>query len=166
VSERIQKTFKHQGINTYFKPFNTLRSILVKVKDKTPKEKQSNLIYRYKCHERNCSHTYIGETKQALKSRVSQHRRPSAGDLYDSAVYTHSEISGHPIGINNFEILDKEEDWFRRGVKEAIYERQHQPSLNKRGGLRYNLPHTWDKSIQFLTVSHSSQSAINADLTS
>ena len=147
VSERLQKTFKTYGINTYMKPYNTLRSQLVRVKDKTPKEKQSNLVYKFTCGNAECNVSYIGETKQALKSRISQHQRPSSGDTYDSAIFLHSQDTGHKVDIRSFQIVDKEEDWYRRGVKEAIWERIHQPALNKKGGLRVNLPHLWDRNI-------------------
>ena len=36
----------------------------------------------------------------------------------------------------------------RRGIKEAIWERVESPSLNKKGGLRYNLSHAWDSAIK------------------
>ena len=49
ASERLQKSFKKQGINTIYKPFNNLRSKLVKVKDRAPKDTQSNLIYNFSC---------------------------------------------------------------------------------------------------------------------
>ena len=39
-----------------------------------------------------------------------------------------------------------EDDWFARGVREAIHIRAHHPSLNKDGG-RYQLPHIWDSLI-------------------
>jgi hypothetical protein len=148
TSERLQKAFKKQGINTIYKPVNNLRGQLVKVKDKTPIETQSNLIYSFVCHQEGCKAEYIGETKQALKSRVSQHRRPSTGDTYDSAIFTHMRETGHTVDIKDFKVLDKEEDWHKRGVKEAIWERIKEPTLNKKGGLRFNLPHTWDRALQ------------------
>ena len=39
------------------------------------------------------------------------------------------------------------ERWFERGVREAIWERVEKPSLNKRGGLRFQLSHIWDQSL-------------------
>ena len=61
---------------------------LVRVKDITPKDKRSHVVYGISCAEPDCQETYVGETKQALKSRVQQHQRPSSRETYDSAVYT------------------------------------------------------------------------------
>ena len=92
------------------------------MKDKAPKEKTSNLVYGVTCGFPGCSESYVGETKQSLKARMSQHRRPSTGDQYDSAIYTHLEATGHSFKDKDVTILDKEERWFERGVKEAIWE--------------------------------------------
>ena len=45
--------------------------------------------------------------------------------------------------LENTEILTAESRWFERRVKEAIYIRTLNPSLNRDGG-RYNLPPVWD----------------------
>ena len=47
-------------------------------------------------------------------------------------------------------ILDREEDLVQRGIKEAICERVEKPSLNLKGGLRYNLLSTWDRALSQL----------------
>ena len=57
-----------------FKPIGTLRSKLVKVKDKMPREKMSNLVYEILCGSQGCVATYVGETKQSLCARLEQHR--------------------------------------------------------------------------------------------
>ena len=44
------------------------------------------------------------------------------------------------------EILGLEDNWHKRGIKEAIYIRRYQPTLNKDKG-RYILGHIWDKAI-------------------
>ena len=55
---------------------------------------------------------------------MNQHRKPStAGDSYNSAVFAHLDITGHSFKTENVVILDREEEWFRGGVKEAIWER-------------------------------------------
>ena len=92
----------------------------------------------------------MGETKQSLQARLRQHRRPSAGDAYDSAVYTHLHNTGHTFNNKEVVILDREEGWFERGVREALWERVEKPSLNRTGGLRFQLSHTWDRALHKL----------------
>ena len=49
--------------------------------------------------------------------------------------------------MDNTEVLTTEPRWFERGVKEAIYIRALNPSLNRDGG-RYNLPPVWGQHHQ------------------
>ena len=115
------------------------------VKDKTPKDKLSNLVYGITCGDEDCTETYVGETKQALKARMRQHRKPNILEAQNSVVFNHLVKENHTFDIDNdVTILDREADWRRRGIKEAIYERIENPTLNRRGGLRFNLPHSWD----------------------
>ena len=53
----------------------------------------------------------------------------------------------HSVELGNTEVLTTEPRWFERGVKEAIYIRALNPSLNRDGG-RYNLPPVWDNIIK------------------
>ena len=119
LSDRLRKVFRQHSIQVYCKPTNSLRHALVHVKDKTPPEKRSHVIYGLKCPHSNCDKTYVGETLQAVKKRASQHRRPTQGDQPHSAFYTHLQESGHSFNFKDSDlvILDKEEHWFERGVR-------------------------------------------------
>ena len=96
--------------------------------------------------ESPCSESYMGKTERSLRSKFLEHRRPSS---------IHSEVSSHinwdkpsnSVSLVNAKILDREDDWFARGVREAIHIRTHHASLNKDGG-RYQLPHIWDSLIR------------------
>ena len=65
--------------------------------------------YQYTC--RQCSATYIGETKKQLRVRISQHKgisfrtnRPLSS--FDSSkIYDHAFDSNHPISDDSFKIL-------------------------------------------------------------
>ena len=67
-----------------------------------------------------------------------------------AAVYNHCKSSNHSFKPEEVVILDKEDRWFERGVREAIWERVEQPALNKKGGLRFQLSHAWDEAIRRL----------------
>ncbi|KAI8514558.1 hypothetical protein Bbelb_071490 [Branchiostoma belcheri] len=57
--------------------------------------------------------------------------------------HIHIESPGHTVDLEGVRILDTEQDYFKRGIKEAIYIRALQPSLKRDGG-RYRLHTTFD----------------------
>ena len=61
--------------------------------------------------------------------------------------------TGHSIDWEKTKVLDRESNWFRRGVKEAINIRRMKPDLNLDQG-RHHLPPCFDK-----LVSHDVQSS-------
>ena len=84
----------------------------------------------------------IGETERSLKTRFLEHRRPSS-TTSEVSQHIHIESPGHQVDLEQVKILEREPRYFERGVKEAIYIRVNNPSLNKDGG-RYNLPRVFD----------------------
>ncbi|KAI8511634.1 hypothetical protein Bbelb_107340 [Branchiostoma belcheri] len=146
LSEALRRIFISHGIATCFKPTTTLRHILVAPKDKTPQEKKCGVIYHIPCQGKNnrgpCQETYIGETERSLKARFQEHTRPSSASS-EVSQHIHVESPGHHVSLDTVRILDTEQDYFLRGVKEAIYIRAHHPTLNRDGG-RHRLPDTFD----------------------
>ena len=86
---------------------------------------------------KQCGMDCIGEMARTFKASVSERRRPSSST---SKVSDHlfREHRGHQFQSENVRIPDRKPDWFRRGIKEAIYISQLQPSFNRDGG-RYQL---------------------------
>ena len=73
------------------------------------------------------------QTKQALKLLVSQHRYTGTGNTYDSTIFTDMSETGHTVAVKDFSVVDKEEDWHKRVVEEAIGEHIKEPFLHHRG---------------------------------
>ena len=69
-----------------------------------------------------CKDAYIGKTSQTLQHRLKQHCQSSYNGN-DSAVFKHITESGHQIDVNDVTMLDREENWLERGVKEAAWAR-------------------------------------------
>ena len=115
-------------------------------KDKTEKKDTVGPVYMIPCQGQTtrglCSESYIGETERSLKTRFLEHRRPSSTSS-EVSQHIHIESPGHRVDLDKVKILDRDPRWFERGVKEAIYIRANQPSLNKDGG-RYKLPRVYD----------------------
>ncbi|XP_050924570.1 uncharacterized protein LOC127140827 [Lates calcarifer] len=148
LSEKLRRIFNKHSIPVYFKPGNTLKQRLVHPKDRTPHTHKSNLVYAVQCNE-ECNDLYIGETKQPLHKRMAQHRRANSSGL-DSAVYLHLKEKTHSFEDNKVHILDREDRWFERGVKEAIYVKVEKPSLNRGGGLRHHLSPIYNAALSSL----------------
>ena len=63
------------------------------------------------------------------------------------AKHIHTEQPDHNVKMEKTRILTTESRWFERGVKEAIYIKTMNPSLNRDGG-RYSLLPVWDNIIE------------------
>ena len=145
-SEALRRIYGSYGIRGCFKPTTTLRQILVAPKDKSEKKDITGPVYSIHCQGKTlrgqCQEFYIGETERSLKARFLEHRRPSSTSS-EVSQHIHIESPGHHVDLEEVKILDREPRWFERGVKEAIYIRVNQPTLNRDGG-RYKLPNAYD----------------------
>jgi len=128
TSEQLHRIFRKHGVNMYHRPYNSIRSQLTKVKDKTDKMKQCGIVYHVTCA--NCKEDYIGETGRTLETRMKEHKTRSS-----SALHEHCDNTGHNIKAENTTILTSEEHLMKRKVWEAIAIKQRRPSLNRDEGL-------------------------------
>ena len=128
VSEPLARIFKKHGLSVYHKPINTLRSLLVHPKDTTPKFNRTGVIYEVNCQD--CNNTYVGETGRTLGKRLDEHKR-----LTSSAIHEHTADTSHTMDWDNTRILGRESNIHRRKIREAIYIKRRQPSLNRDQGL-------------------------------
>ena len=106
-------------------------------KDKDPITNKIGVIYRFKCNEDGCEEEYIGESARTFAERFKEHQNSP------SPICDHCNISGHEVTINNFTITRREHQNLTRAIKEALFIRVNDPSLNRNIG-KYHLPHIWD----------------------
>ncbi|KAL3997031.1 hypothetical protein ACER0C_009687 [Sarotherodon galilaeus] len=78
--------------------------------------------------------TEKAQFKQFFINHTEHQHELSCSSLLSSML--HWQASGHSFKDEDVHILDREECWFERGVKEAIYVKRERPSLNRGGGLR------------------------------
>ena len=71
TSEALTPVFKTHAVGTCHRPINTIRSILVHPKDKTPDAQKCGQVYQVECPK--CPLTYIGETGRMLATRMKDH---------------------------------------------------------------------------------------------
>ena len=102
---------------------------------------KGGVIYRYKCGHPGCTMMYISETGKNFRESNREHLR-APSPIFDCA-----NTTGHTITLNSFYIVDRESQCIARTIKEAIYIRVNNPSLNRNLG-KYQLPHIWDGVLQ------------------
>ena len=71
VSEKLKKVCIPLGVKPIFKPQNTLRNMLMHVKENTPIERKKEIVYEVSCQD--CQMKNIGETKRSMKRRMTKY---------------------------------------------------------------------------------------------
>ena len=138
----IAESFRHicvkYGIQTYFKGNTIIKQVLMKTKDQNPKEKKSRVIYSFQCNHMACNEEYIGKTARTPGERCKEHPKQP------SPTYAHIQQTGHNTTDTSFDIIGREDQGKARTIKESIFIRVNNPTLNQNIG-KYNLSHIWDR---------------------
>lgn len=106
----------------------TKLSTQFKIKDRTKKIHQHDLVYKVQCPNKECNATYIGETARRLNERLKDHQ----GRDNDSHVLKHTIEEKHPeITLDDITILIKNhKTYYKRKILESLYIKRQKPNLN------------------------------------
>ena len=138
LSESFKRTCKNYDIEVYLKGGPTTKNLLMTPKDKEPILKRSGVIYRFKCNRVECDEEYIGESSRNFGERFNEHLK--APYQYMTTLTSLVTL----FLLEDFNILAREDQNLFRTIKEAIYIRANNPSLNRNVG-KFHLPHIWDE---------------------
>ena len=138
LGESIKKICGKYGIQAHFKVNKTLKQLFVKPKDLDPMDTNSGAIYMYQCGEPACNEEYIGETSRTLGERYRELLKEP------SPIHAHSTQTVHNTTPDNFNIIGREDHGLARTIKEFIYIRVNNPTLNRNIG-KHSLHHMWDR---------------------
>ena len=156
ISDILARLCRKEGISTSFTSRGSLGEQLVHLKDPIDRLDTSDTIYHIKCGggpTTDCNHTYVGETGRSTRIRMGDHRASTKhGDqTYASPVYEHTFSEDHYFGSENVTVLDTDDNWSTRGLKEAVFIKATQPDLNRDQG-RGKIPGFWTPTIRrFIT---------------
>ena len=128
LTESFRKVCSNHGVQVYFKGGTTIRNLLMAPMDQDPMRKRSGVIYRYKCDRVECDEEYIGESLRTFGERFKEHLKAP------SPIFDHYNTTGHKVSLDNFSIMGREEQNLMRTIKEALYIRVNNPSLNRNIG--------------------------------
>lgn len=130
--ENIKHLLKPHNITVVGNALSPLsKTIFSHLKDATPKEQQSNLIYKVKCE---CNASYIGMTKQYLNTRIKQHisdSKTTNTKKKKSALSEHLNLSKHKINLDDVTVINRESNYRKRSIMEMLYIKKHTNLLNK-----------------------------------
>ena len=136
LSESFKKVCSNHGVQVYFKGGTTIKNLLTAPKNQDPMQERSGVIYR--CDRVECDDEYIDESSRTFGERFKKHLKAPF------PIFDHYNTTGHKVSLETFSIVGREEQNLMRTIKEALYIRVNNPSLNRNIG-KYHLPHIWDE---------------------
>ena len=131
--QSIKKICGGYGIQIHFKGNSIIKNLLV-----SPKVNKSGAIYWFQCGDLTCNDEYIGETSRTFGERFKEQLKDP------SPIHHHSNNTGHPTSQDNFQIIGREGHGLARTIKESIFIRVNNATLNRNIG-EFNLPYIWDR---------------------
>ena len=82
----------------------------------------------FKCDRVDCEEDYFGDSCRTFEERYKEHMKAP------SPIHDNHNTTGHDISIGNFSIVGKRDQNLARSIKEAIFIRVKDPSLNRNLG--------------------------------
>ena len=118
LSEKLRKQFKKVNIKTTFKSTSNLKDILCSKNKSTLPPLSVPGVYMVSC---SCGKKYVGETGANIKTRINQHKKATFnGQVNDSALAEHDQNCNGVINWGDTKILSKEDQYFKRCIREAL----------------------------------------------
>ena len=117
LSERLARICTRKGARPVFRHMATLRTVLTHVKGKH-KNADKGIVYQIPCGDHEKS--YIGETGRPFTVRMKEHRRAVKNEDMKNANAAHIVKESHSIDWENARIIDREQNWKQRRIKESL----------------------------------------------
>ena len=111
-----------------FRPKKTLKRELMQVKNRTPGQKQTGVVYEIPC--KDCPEVYVGETKRTLKVRLSEHRQAVKRGDPKNGIAVHVQKTNQCINWEGATVQRRAEGFWLRRTVEAIQIRKATPNMN------------------------------------
>ena len=132
ICEEVKKIYRDHSLHSSY--HIVIPIYITQHKDKDPKEKQSAVIYHYQCPATDCGDEYIGETARTFGEQCREHMREPC------PIQVHRQLTEHHTTMLIFNILGREDQDLTRLIKEAIFIRVNNPTINRKIG-KFQLSH-------------------------
>ncbi|BHF58353.1 hypothetical protein SprV_0100130500 [Sparganum proliferum] len=117
VSGAMERIAGELGVDIAHRPTATLRSKIMRVKDRLDVGEQSGVIYQIPC--RDCPRHYTGQTGRRLSSRIRERKRAVRRGDPLSQVATHTLEEGHKFNFASTRIVARANNMTGRELLEA-----------------------------------------------
>jgi len=129
ISELIASTIDKSNYITGYRVLNNLGEFIRVHKDKNKLLSNNNVVYKIHC--KDCSASYVGQTKRQLQTRIKEHSNnqkliPSKHSVITEHMLKHS----HFFDWENVKILDTEPNFFKRSVSEMLHIKEQLNGIN------------------------------------
>ncbi|XP_044748774.1 uncharacterized protein LOC123309637 [Coccinella septempunctata] len=101
-----------------------------RLKDPVPVSLRSSVVYEIECD--SCHETYVGQTSQWLKNRITLHKSDIRTNNPRCALSTHANRLSHNIDFDNVKILDTNSNYRKRCILEMINIKTQRSQINKK----------------------------------
>lgn len=131
LSQSVSRALRPFNIKCTFRNVNDLSHLYSKVKDKTPLERTSNVVYKIPC--KGCDASYVGQTGRWLKTRMSEHDKNVNRDAKEHTALTKHKIEkDHQFNYDNVVVLAREKHEKKRQIHEMCHIVREKTSVNLR----------------------------------
>lgn len=131
MSQSVARALRPFKVSCSFKNVNDLSRLFNPLKDITPLERRSNVVYRIPC--KGCNSSYIGQTSRWLKTRINEHdNNVKRKEKEHTALTTHKIDRDHNFNYSEIKVLDKERNKTKRIIKEMCHIVSDKTSINLR----------------------------------
>ena len=103
--------------------------------------------YKIKC--KDCPDVYVGQTGRTFKKRSYEHLLCVKNADERSVIAMHSINNNHNFDFNNFQILDIEQNKFRREFSEMLNIYFHHNNINRKHDI-FSLKNIYKNSIDII----------------
>ena len=137
LKSKLKRCLNISDIRIVTRTTTTKLNMFTNVKDKTPKENKSNIVYEFTCQK--CSKCYIGKTERTLLERAREHAykdNDSAVNKHLQSCYSPNELTNKTnkelvdLVLSNTKVIDSARNWNILLYKEALHIKRRECVLN------------------------------------
>lgn len=120
IQEKVEDVARRMNISVRYSKGRSLGDIISRKKlDKIDGLDRGGVIYKQECAD--CEKVYIGQTGRRAKDRKKEHEMDVRNIRFRSAISEHCHTENHRPNFQSFQVMDVEQNWKRRIIKEGLH---------------------------------------------